>query len=277
MAATIVKELESGSRSTTGTFTAYSWVEPVHGPQTSGELVVIRSGGTSGSLSAGLWYGGIGMPGSNPDGTLDVNYTCPLGDETMLILEGAVDITVTSTGKKYHLTPGSILSQPRGLDIKWHSHGPVTKKFWVIWDAKPTATLPDDLFVGHVNDNALKNWTPFGWEEPKVGPQEVGEFYLVRRTGDTDTLKVGVWRTGRTMPGCNPDGSATFPYSAPLGDETIMIIEGRVTVVEQESGKTHHFQAGDVVALPSGLKITWTSEAPYVKAFFVLTNGNEVN
>lgn len=90
-------------------------------------------------------------------------------------------------------------------------------------------------------------------------------------------MSCGFWRTGAGMPGCKEDGSATFPYSSPLGNETILLLEGRVTIVENESGKTHHFKAGDVIALPSGLKVTWTSEAPFVKKFWTITTASPAN
>ncbi|KIW18899.1 hypothetical protein PV08_03188 [Exophiala spinifera] len=271
-----VRELESGSRSTTGKWTPFDWDDPIHGPQQKGEVVVIRTGGTSGTLASGLWRTGAVMPGCNADGTCDVIYSAPLGDETMLILEGSSEVTVTATGKKYHFEAGSILSHPKHVDLSWHVNAPFLKKFWTIWDCPIPGTKEDDLYVGHINDNPA-SWTPFSWDEPGVGPQTAGEVSLVRNRGSTGTLQVGLWRTGPGMPGCKPDGSAVFPYSAPLGDETIMVLEGQVTVTEDESGKTSSFQAGDIVALPSGLKITWTSVGPFVKTFFVLTNGTHPN
>ncbi|KAF4985669.1 hypothetical protein FDECE_16400 [Fusarium decemcellulare] len=270
---TTVKELEFGSRNSTGTWTPFDWDDPLHGPQSKGEVVTIRTGGTSGTLGSGLWRTGVNITGCNADGTCDILYSAPLGDETMLLLEGSAEVTVVSTGKKYHFEAGSILSHPKYLDLSWHVNGPFLKKFWTIWDAPPLeGTRSDDLFVGHINDNP-PNWTPFSWDEPGQGPQQAGEFTLVRNTGSTGALRVGLWRTGPGIAGSKPDGTTVFEYSAPLGDETIMLLEGRVTIVEHESGKRHRFKGGDVIALPSGLKITWTSEATFVKTFYVITNG----
>ena len=266
-------QVEFGSRSTTGKWTPFDWDDPVYGAQSKGEVVTIRTGGTSGTLASGLWRTGPGIAGCNTYGSCDVVYSAPLGDETMLILEGSAEVTITSTGKRYHFEAGSILSHPKHLDVSWHVNGPFLKKFWTIWDASPQPGVKgDDLYVGNINDNP-KSWTPFQWNEPGQGPQLAGEYTLVRSTGSTGTLKVGLWRTGLGMPGCQPDGSAILDYSAPLGDETIMLLEGLVTVVEAETGKTHKFQAGDIIALPSGLKVTWISEAPFTKTFFVLTKG----
>ncbi|MBK8961399.1 MAG: DUF861 domain-containing protein [Proteobacteria bacterium] len=61
------------------------------------------------------------------------------------------------------------------------------------------------------------------------------------------------------------DGSATTRYTAPLGDETILLLEGEVDVVNEESGEEYHLRAGDVIGLPSGVPVRWTSRAPFVK------------
>ncbi|KAG4263865.1 hypothetical protein FPRO03_09141 [Fusarium proliferatum] len=266
-----VHQLEHGSRSTTGTWVPFDWEDPVYGQQSKGEVVVIRSGGTSGSLSAGLWRTGPGIPGCNEDGTCDVVYSAPLGDETMLLLEGSTEVTIKSTGKKYQLRAGDIICHPKYVQLSWHTSPPFLKKFWVMWDGSTPGSAKDDLIIGNINDNP-QVWTSYAWDEPGKGQQQAGEFHLVRDTGSTGSLEVGLWRTGRGMPGCNSDGSASFEYSAPLGDETIMLLEGLVTITEHDTGKTLKFQAGDIIALPSGLKVTWTSEAPFVKTYYVLTS-----
>ncbi|KAF5551843.1 hypothetical protein FMEXI_3097 [Fusarium mexicanum] len=248
-----VHQLEHGSRSTTGTWVPFEWEDPVFGQQSKGEVVVIRSGGTSGSLSAGLWRTGPGIAGCNEDGTCDVVYSAPLGDETMLLLEGSTEATSSS----------------------WHINGPFLKKFWVMWNGSTPGNTKDDLIIGNINDNPQAG-TCYSWEEPGKGQQQAGEFYVIRDTGSTGSLEVGLWRTGRGMPGCDSDGSVSFEDSATLGDETIMLLEGLVTITERDTGKTQKFQAGDIIALPSGLKVTWTSEAPFVKTYYVITSDKSV-
>ncbi|KAF4965519.1 hypothetical protein FSARC_6699 [Fusarium sarcochroum] len=276
MAPAPVRELETGSRNSTGTWTPFSWDDPIHGPQSKGEVVTIRTGGTTGgTLASGLWRTGSGIVGCNDDGTCDIVYSAPVGDETMVLLEGSADVTATATGKKYHFKAGDILSHPKNVDLKWHVNGPFLKKFWTIWDAAPLeGTKSDEVFVGNINDNPA-NWTPYRWKEPGKGSQTAGELTLTRSTGSTGALQVGLWRSGRGLPGAEADGTTTFEYSAPNGDETILLIEGEIKIVEQESGKTHSFKGGDIFALPSGLKVTWTSVAPFVKKFFVITNGQK--
>jgi hypothetical protein len=80
----------------------------------------------------------------------------------------------------------------------------------------------------------------------------------------------GVWRYGIGMPGCAPDGSVTVPYTAPLGDETMLLLDRQVHVRNEE----HDFRAGDVIGLSSGLRQTWTSKGPFAKKFWVITNEN---
>jgi uncharacterized cupin superfamily protein len=272
----LVHELEHGSRSTTGTWVPFDWEDPIFGPQSKGEVVVIRSGGTCGTLGAGLWRTGRDIAGCNDDGTCDVVYSAPLGDETMLLLEGSAEITMKSTGKRYKVDAGTIICHPKYVQLSWHTTTPFLKKFWVMWNGSVPGTQKDDVVLGNINDNP-QSWVPYSWDEPEKGQQQAGELHLVRDTGSTGSLEVGLWRTGRGMPGCNPDGSASFEYSAPLGDETIMLLEGLVTITEHETGKTLKFQSGDVIALPSGLKLTWTSEAPFVKTYYVLTNDKSVD
>ncbi|OQU93937.1 hypothetical protein CLAIMM_00371 [Cladophialophora immunda] len=160
-----------------------------------------------------------------------------------------------------------------GPQAKNNIKTPFLKKFWVIWDSPTPATKGDDLYIGNISDNP-KEWTPYSWTEPVEGPQTAGELTVIRGTGGTGTMMCGLWRTGVGIVGCKPDGSCVFPYTLPLGDETILVLEGHITIVEEKSGKVHKFKAGDIFALPSGLKVTWTSETPFVKKYWVITNAN---
>jgi uncharacterized cupin superfamily protein len=255
-------------------WTPFAWVEPVHGPQEKGEVLIIRPGGTAGGdHKAGLWRTGKGIAGCAQDGSCFVRYSAPDADETVVILEGSVEVTVTSTGRSYHLEAGSIMSHPKGLDITWDIKGPYLKKFWVLWDSPNPGTRGEDLYVSHVGAEP-DVWTTFEWVEPAHGPQVCGELFFVRDTGVTGTLLTGLWRTGVGIAGCAPDGSASVQYTAPLGDETILLLEGNVHLVDEETGNEYEFTAGDVICLPSGLPVRWTSKAPYLKKFFFISNAN---
>ncbi len=250
----------------------FEWDDPKHGSQAKGEVHVIRPEGTSGSLAAGLWRTGHDIPGCERDGSCVVKYSAPLGDETMVILEGSVEVTETATGKKHLIEAGSILGHPKGVDLRWDIRAPFLKKFWVMWDSPQVATPGKQLHVANINDNP-QNWQPFKWVEPQHGPQMCGELFTVRDTGSTGTLMLGLWRTGIGIAGCKSDGSATIRYTAPLGDETILLLEGRAHVLNEETGEEYDLKGGDVIGLPSGLPVTWTSKPPYLKKFFVITNG----
>lgn len=249
----------------------FTWEDPKHGHNVKGEVAIIRPEGTSGSLMAGLWRTGHGIAGCEADGSCVVEYSAPLGDESVLLLEGSVEITETATGRKHHVGAGNILGHPKGVDLRWEIKAPFLKKMWVMWDSPHVATPDNQLHVAHLSDNP-EHWRPFEWVEPGYGRQVCGESFTVRDTGSTGTLMLGLWRTGVGMPGCAPDGSATARYSAPLGDETIMVLEGQVHLRNEETGEEYDFKAGDVICLPSGLPVTWTSKPPFFKKLSVITN-----
>ncbi len=251
-------------------WTPFTWDDPLHGAQAKGEVAVIRPQGTSGSLAAGLWRTGHNIAGCDADGSCQIDYSAPLGDETMVILEGTVNITEIASGRKHRVGAGTILSHPKHVDLHWDIEGPFLKKFWVIWNSPQPATAEDRLYVANISDEPAV-WAPFEWHEPGRGAAVCGEIHTIRRTGSTGTYMCGLWRTGVGIVGCKADGSATAIYSAPLGDETSLILEGRARVVNEESGEAFDVQAGDVVCFPSGVPVRWTSTSRYLKKFWVIT------
>lgn len=265
------RRLLVGSRNDNPTlWTPFAWDDPLPGAQTKGELTVIRPLGTSGSLAAGLWRTGHHIAGCDADGSCQIDYSAPLGDETMVILEGTVQITETASGRKHRVGAGSILSHPKHVDLHWDIEGPFLKKFWLICAGPQPATAEDHLYIANISDEPAV-WAPFEWQEPGRGAQVCGEIHTIRRSGSTGTYMCGLWRTGVGIVGCAADGSATARYSAPLGDETRLILEGRARVVNEESGEAFDVQAGDVVCFPSGVPVTWTSKSRYLKKFWVIT------
>lgn len=254
-------------------WTPFEWNDPRHGPQAKGEVTVIVPEGSSGELAAGLWRTGHQIAGCAADGSCEVVYSAPLGDETMVLLEGTARITETATGKVHHVGAGSIISNPKGVDLHWQIDRPFLKKFWVMWNSPHPVRQFEHLFVASIHDNPAQ-WTPFEWQEPGLGTQCVGQLHLVRDQGSTGRYLCGVWRTGPGMPGCATDGSVTARYSAPMGDETSLLLEGEVEVVREDTGERHLFRAGDILCLPRGVPVRWTSRAPYVKKFFVITHAD---
>ncbi|KAK0647928.1 hypothetical protein DIS24_g7269 [Lasiodiplodia hormozganensis] len=254
-------------------WTPFEWEEPTLGKQVHGEVTVIRTEGSSGSLTAGFWRTGPTSPGASKDGSHQVVYSSPLGDETACIIDGTVTLTVSSTGERFEAGPGSIISSPKGLEVHWDIKAPAFKKYWCIWSGtSPTDDQPKQLTVHHVTDNPEK-WEDYHFTEPKEGPQVAGELFFIRTGGSSGTMLSGIWRSGKGIAGTNVDekGTLVTPYTGILGDETILLLEGRVTVVETETGKTHHFKAGDVIGLTSGVHVTWTSHGPFTKKLWVIT------
>ncbi|RVX75034.1 hypothetical protein B0A52_01311 [Exophiala mesophila] len=251
----------------------FEWEEPKRGKQVHGEISVVRPFGASGNLSAGLWRTSATSPGCQADGFNIVNYSAPLGDETACVIDGTATLTVLTTGQKYRVGPGSIISSPKGLEVEWKIDGPFFKKFWCIWaGTSPVPGDPLELKINHTSDNP-KEWIEYHFTEPKEGDLVAGELYFIRTHGSTGTMLSGVWRSGKGIAASDitPDGTMTTPYTGVLGDETILLLEGEVEVTETESGKKHNFKAGDVIGLTSGMHVTWVSKGPFSKKLWIIT------
>ncbi|KAK5050961.1 hypothetical protein LTR84_003520 [Exophiala bonariae] len=112
----------------------YHFTEPKEGPQVAGQLYFIRTAGSSGTMLSGVWRSGKGIAATNLDanGTLTTPYTGVLGDETILLLAGEVDVTETESGKTHSFRAGDIIGLTSGMHVTWVSKGPFTKKLWVI-------------------------------------------------------------------------------------------------------------------------------------------------
>ncbi|TQC49943.1 hypothetical protein EEB14_07370 [Rhodococcus sp. WS4] len=85
------------------------------------------------------------------------------------------------------------------------------------------------MYVSNISDNP-ESWEPHEWVEPGRGLQAIGKFFALQSTGSTGTLMCGLWRTGGGIAGCEPDGSSTVSYTAPIGDEATLLLEGRSTL-----------------------------------------------
>ena len=250
----------------------FDWEDPKHGHQAKGEVTVIRPEGTSGELAAGLWRTGHGIVGCEADGSCTIRYSAPLGDETMVLLEGSALITETATGKQHRVAAGTILSHPKGVDLLWQIDRPFLKKFWVMWNSAPKGATEHGLYVANINDNASR-WQPFVWSSDSAGGPTAGEFHVVRGQGSTGTYRCGLWRSGVGIAGCLADGSASFSHCSPHGDETLVLLEGQAHLLNEETGEEYVLQAGDIVGLPEGLPVKWTSKGPFLKKFSVFTRG----
>ncbi|KAK7432001.1 hypothetical protein QQZ08_001291 [Neonectria magnoliae] len=177
-------------------------------------------------------------------------YSSPLGDELACLIDGSATLTVVSTGEKYHIGPGTVVSSPKGLEVQWDIDAPFFKKYC---------------------ENPAE-WVDYHFTEPKEGDLVAGELYI-RSGGSTGTMLSGIWRSGKGISGSDVDEQETLktPYKGVLGDETILLLEGEVDLVETEAGTKHSFKAGDSIGLTSGMHVTWTSKGPFSKKLWVIT------
>jgi len=220
---------------------------------------------------AGFWRSHAGAPGARPDGSMSLNYSSPLGDEVLVVMEGEATVTVVKTGKVHTLTKGTIMCHPKGLELRWDVKGPYFKKYWLIWDCDNVATPSEELVFFNVNDNP-PDWQPYSWVEPVEGEHTDGEIYIIKGTGSTGTYMCGLWRAGVGIAGCNPDGSLTIPYTSVYGDETELLIEGATHVRNDETGEEFDCHAGDVIGFHHGVHVTWSQKPPFIRKFWVITN-----
>jgi uncharacterized cupin superfamily protein len=251
----------------------FEWDEPRRGHQVCGEIAIVRPFGTSGNLTAGFWRSRPNGPGMSSDGSVRAIYSAPLGDETAVVLEGTATLTVKETRQRYRVSPGSIICSPKNVEVVWEFDAPYFKKFWCIFDGSyPTPNPPKDLLIANINDNPAE-WQEYRFTEPKEGPQVAGELFFIRERGATSTMMCGLWRSGKGIAGTNVDASGTLvtPLTSALGDETILLLEGEIEVVETLTRKKHSFRAGDVIGLSSGMHVTGTAKGPFTKKLWVIT------
>jgi uncharacterized cupin superfamily protein len=78
--------------------------------------------------------------------------------------------------------------------------------------------------------------------------------WLRRRGGDAWSHTAMLWR-------CEP---MTFDYDFP-GDESFVVIEGRVRIALKDGSGVIEFGAGDVGSFPKGAKSVWTVVQTIVK------------
>lgn len=103
-----------------------------------------------------------------------------------------------------------------------------------------TTTRPiADIFSPY--ESELKNW-PLKYP---IEGDPVASYNVVSRT-DEKRNYTGVWE-------CTP-GKFRVEYD---WDETIYVLEGRVTI-EEVGGETKEFKTGDVVHFHNGLRAVWT-------------------
>ncbi|CAI7624998.1 unnamed protein product [Penicillium bialowiezense] len=228
--------------------------EPDQGEQIHGQTQSVRAFGKSGKLFAGFWK--IGSPGSDTDSCAvhDFKYSAQSGDTINYVIEGFATVTVSHSGRQFQLRPGSIIITPKESEVHWKIQGPYFKTFLLIWNgSKPAETPLSEVQVHHAND-LTTDFQDYHYCEPAHGPLVAGELRYLQQSGSRGIMLSGIWRGGKGIAGSHvdSDGTLSVPYTAVLGDETILLLEGEVNIYDKENDVLYKFYAGDVIGLTTG-------------------------
>lgn len=145
-----------------------------------------------------------------------------------------------------------------------------------------TTQLTKPIIYGSHESLNPENWIPLDYAHPRgtaaPGRHISGEMAIVRTTGvSSPTHLVGLWRAYPGAPGCDPvTGETWIPWNAALGDETIYIIEGTVTITIVETGESRKYGPGDIISQTQGMEIEWQVDGPFFKKLFCITAGSEL-
>src|SRR5579872_970700 len=116
----------------------------------------------------------------------------------------------------------------------------------------PMTTIDQPAVGAHVPSAPLEPW-PFEEGQVLAGePQASGA--ILWKSGD-GRLAVGVW--------CCTPGSFSWTHV----DETLVVIEGRVTVEREDGGEPVELAPGVVAFFPEGLRTRWTVHETVRKGF----------
>ncbi|KAF5964772.1 hypothetical protein FBULB1_12615 [Fusarium bulbicola] len=254
----------------------YDWHDEEGGKQVRGQVTVIRACGTSGDLIAGYWRITLTSPYARPDGSYSFVYPSPTGDDITCVLEGTAIITNLSTGMKNEVGPGAIVSTPRGLRVHWEIASPGLRTFWCIWAGTTlTPNPPTELQVTHVNDDP-GCWLDYNYNTLEPGARSLEEFFYISRNGSSGTFITGIrrFKEGTFDLSNGPQNNLMLRYSVEAGDETMLLLEGSVKVVDTASGALHHFSKGDIIGLSRGAQVAWMTARQPCKVLWIITSDN---
>mgnify|MGYP000002161192 FL=1 len=161
-------------------------------------------------------------------------YVC---DEFMTIIEGAVEIKNSKTGKVETVMAGESFVIPQGYDCQWHQNG-YLRKYYVIYEP-PTEVIPESPVCEQIIYIDEKCETPW---------QETSDHYNKKLQYQSHNQKFtsGVWQ-GKDF---NTDIIA-FPYN-----EFISLKHGSLICTDDE-GIEHKINAGEALFVPQGTRCSW--------------------
>lgn len=162
-------------------------------------------------------------------------YSC---EEFMSIIEGAVEIKNSKTGKMETVMAGESFVIPREYDCQWHQNG-YLRKYYVIFEPEEAPSKPVTENVIYIDEN---NATP--WHSTSDGHNK-----KVLYQNHNQTFTSGIWQSK----GFNTD-TITFPYN-----EFITVKQGSLSCIDKD-GVEHKVSAGEALFIPEGVCCSWQAQ-----------------
>ena len=131
-------------------------------------------------------------------------------------------------------------------------------------------------FIHGGKESHIKDWIPYEWDDPNLGKQLRGEVGMVRSCGTSGYLTSGFWRIGSTSPLAAPDGSHSFTYSSPAGDDITCVLEGSARLTIPATGETYSVGPGTIITTPRGIEVQYEIAPPHFKTFWCIWSGTSL-
>jgi len=99
---------------------------------------------------------------------------------------------------------------------------------------------------------------------------------MVRSCGTSGYLTSGFWKIGSTSPLAAPDGSHSFMYPSPAGDDTTCVLEGSARLTIPATGETYSVGPGTIITTPRGIEVQYEIAPPHFKTFWCIWSGTSL-
>lgn len=116
----------------------------------------------------------------------------------------------------------------------------------------------------YLANTEIDDYVTFTYEVPDGGTETFGEINWIRQQGSGEhTLLVGLWRVR--------EASQSPLYTFGAGDESLVVLEGEVTIELLDTGESVDLKPGDIASFSKGTRSIWNFHSPF-KKFVVIAH-----